>query len=179
MLQPGRAGGRRPIVLLLALLLVTAAAAAAAGAGEAAQLPACRDGPTLPASCAWSVREAPPGGGAVSLSGPGPSTPAVILPAGGADRAASGAGYSLQLQRLVLLGTSLPPPSTAGVPRLWPLGLFSAPGANLSLTDVRLVVAPADLAAYAQFMAGQSRAAAQYHTDGSSFLHIADRKSVV
>eukprot|EP00883_Tetradesmus_obliquus_P006895 jgi/Sobl393_1/17454/SZX64266.1 len=85
------------------------------------------------------------------------------------------AGYSLRLQRLVLANIALPDPvKQAGIPRLWPLGMFAEPGSKLYMADVRLVVADdADLQRYVNFFKGEDSNAVQYYTDGISFLQIA------
>uniref|UniRef100_A0A383W803 Uncharacterized protein n=1 Tax=Tetradesmus obliquus TaxID=3088 RepID=A0A383W803_TETOB len=69
----------------------------------------------------------------------------------------------------------MPDPITeAGIPRLWPLGLFAEPGSKLYMADVRLVVASdTDVQRYVQFFQGQDSNAVQYYTDGSSFLQVA------
>jgi hypothetical protein len=51
----------------------------------------------------------------------------------------------------VLANAVLAAPSTAGVTRLWPFGMYSAPGSSLSMTDVRMLVSEADLQQQMQF----------------------------
>jgi hypothetical protein len=61
------------------------------------------------------------------------------------------AGFELTVQRLVLANAVLSAQSAAGVPRLWPFGMYSAPGSSLSMTDVRLLVSEADLQQQMQY----------------------------
>jgi hypothetical protein len=51
----------------------------------------------------------------------------------------------------VLANAVLAAPSAAGVPRLWPFGMYSAPGSSISMTDVRMLVSEADLQQQMQF----------------------------
>lgn len=76
------------------------------------------------------------------------------------------AGYALRLERLVLANIALPDPvAEAGVPRLWPLGLFAEPGSELYMADVRLVVRDVtDLKRYVQFFQGLPSSKVQYYT---------------
>lgn len=50
------------------------------------------------------------------------------------------------------------------MPQLWPLGLYSAVGNGLNISDVRLMVDAADLQQYLELMQSLPRAVAQYHT---------------
>jgi hypothetical protein len=67
---------------------------------------------------------------------------------------------------LVLADVALPDPvAQAGIPRLWPLGLFAEPGSKLYMADVRLVVRDdADLRRYVQFFQGLDSSIVQYYT---------------
>jgi hypothetical protein len=70
------------------------------------------------------------------------------------------------LQRLVLANIALPDPvAQAGIPRLWPLGLYAEPGSKLYMADVRLVVRDdADLRRYVQFFQALDSSMVQYYT---------------
>jgi hypothetical protein len=75
-------------------------------------------------------------------------------------------GYALRLQRLVLANIALPDPvAEAGIPRLWPLGLYAEPGSRLYMADVRLVVRDdAHLQRYVQFFQGENCTMVHYYT---------------
>lgn len=45
-------------------------------------------------------------------------------------------------------------PGTADVPKLWPLDMFTGVGTNLTLTDVRFVLAEQDFQAYLSYFQG-------------------------
>lgn len=66
----------------------------------------------------------------------------------------------------MLANIALPDPvKQAGIPRLWPLGMFAEPGSKLYMADVRLVVADdADLQRYVNFFKGEDSNAVQYYT---------------
>lgn len=68
------------------------------------------------------------------------------------------AGFTLTLERLLLRNITLTPASGAGgVPRLLPMGLFSAIPLNVTLMDVRLVVDAPDFQQYLTFFRQQLR----------------------
>lgn len=50
------------------------------------------------------------------------------------------------------------------MPQLWPLGMYTAVGNGLNISDVRLMVDAADLQQYMELMQRLPRAVAQYHT---------------
>jgi hypothetical protein len=56
------------------------------------------------------------------------------------------------------------PANSRSAPALWPLGLFDAVGIQLNISDVRMVVDPADFQGYLALMQTLPRAAAQYYT---------------
>lgn len=61
------------------------------------------------------------------------------------------AGFALTLQRVVLAYAVLAGQRAPGVPLLWPLGMYSAPGSSLSMTDVRILVSEAALQQQLQY----------------------------
>jgi hypothetical protein len=74
------------------------------------------------------------------------------------------AGFTLTLQRLVLANAVLDGQSPAGVPRLWPFGMYSAPGSSLSMTDVRMLVSDSDLQQQLQFFTNEASGAINVRT---------------
>ncbi|WIA15154.1 hypothetical protein OEZ85_001840 [Tetradesmus obliquus] len=93
----------------------------------------------------------------------------------GAAAAAAGAtatqGFSLSVQRVVLANVAFEGQGAAGVPRLWPAGMYRAPGSSLEMTDVRMLVSDATLQQQLQFFRDAS-GGINVRTDGRSFLHI-------
>lgn len=72
--------------------------------------------------------------------------------------------FHLSLERLVLAGVKLTGPADAEQPQLWPLGMFSAVGTGLNISDVRLLVDAADLKDYLAHLQTLPRSVVQYYT---------------
>ncbi|KAF6234720.1 hypothetical protein COO60DRAFT_518362 [Scenedesmus sp. NREL 46B-D3] len=125
--------------------------------------------------CSWQQKATPVG--QLAIEGAyGVHLPALVVQDDSTVQTQSqSAGYALRLERLVLANIALPDPvAEAGVPRLWPLGLFAEPGSELYMADVRLVVRDVtDLKRYVQFFQGLPSSKVQYYTDGLSFVQVA------